>query len=510
MKIKMNSSDSNKSDSLFRQIALPFLASVVLGLAIFYSSEANKVMGLAALQGAIIVVGYGLSIAEILVVSVLLRRIIQYFLLDRLIAPTLGTPTPRLLSQMVTVITYTLAIAAVVSIVFKKDLTVFLATFGGASIVVGLALQSMIQDLFAGLTINLDRSINIGDHIKLNSRSNSGNLEIIEGKVLEIHWRTLQLIDSKGNIVLIPNNKVYDQIVTNYSRPEMFYRIDLPIFLNTEIPIGRALRILKTAALEASPKFSPANAPAPFVRINQITLHGVEYFIHIYPTFETRDDARDLVQQNVLRYLNYAELAPALEKIEEHMPATVITKTQHFANLLGTTDIFQDLSDADLELLANAAQFRSLSTGVLVAQGGEIANSLFLVIEGLLVPEDWRKKNEKGLAPKFIIGPGTLINATTVIAGGVCESSIRTKTPALLCEISYSAIEQLFLQNPNSASFLSRRVAERLSHNFINTEVSSNEQDNESNVDELYTKAFKNLRRSFAHLNLIDTNSGSI
>ena len=166
----MKSPEIDKPESIVRKLALPSILSGVLGLAIFYSSEANKVMGMEALQEAIIVVSYGLSIAEILVVSTLLRRLTQYFILDRLIAPALGTPTPRLLSQMITVIVYTLAIAAVVSIVFKKDLTVFLATFGGASIVVGLALQSMIQDLFAGLTINLDRSINIGDYIKLSKK----------------------------------------------------------------------------------------------------------------------------------------------------------------------------------------------------------------------------------------------------------------------------------------------------------------------------------------------------
>lgn len=96
--------------------------------------------------------------------------------------------------------------------------------------------------------------------------------------------------------------------------------------------------------------------------------------------------------KNVLRYLNYAKLAPALEKVEEHAPATVINKMQHVANLLGAIDIFQDLSVPDLDLLANLAQLKSLSAGIVVAQGGEIANSLFLVIEGLLEPEDWRKK----------------------------------------------------------------------------------------------------------------------
>ncbi|MEY3788464.1 MAG: hypothetical protein RLZ75_2671 [Pseudomonadota bacterium] len=496
----MKSTELNNSESLFRKLMIPFLLSVLLGLAIFYSSAANKVMGLEALQDSIIVVGYGLSIAEILIISVLFRRIIQYFILDQLIATALGTPTPRLLSQMVTVITYTLAIAAIVAIVFKKDLTVFLATFGGASIVVGLALQSMIQDLFAGLTINLDRSINIGDFIRLDN----GDNEMIEGRILEIQWRSLQLIDSKGNMVIVPNNQVYTQSITNYSRPETFYKIDLPIFLNTEVPIDQALRILNTAALEASPKFSPADAPMPSVRINQITLDGVEYFIHIYPTFATRDNARDLVQQNVLRYLNYANLTPALEKIGERTPATVINKMQHIANLLGTTDIFQDLSAPDLDLLANVTQLRSLSAGVLVVQGGEIANSVFFVIEGLLVLEDWRKKDTKNLVTKFIIGPGTLINATTFIAGGICESNIRTKSMVLLCEISYSAVEQLFLQNPQSGSYLSRRVAERLSNNCAENNAGFKQPNIESNIDELYEKVFKNLRRLFAHLKLID------
>ncbi len=488
------------SEPVLRKLLVPFVLSVLLGGFIFYGSEAYQIMGLAALENTIVIFGYALGIAEFLVLAVLVQRIVQLIFLDRLIARALGAPTPRLLSQMSSAIIYTLAVAAIVGVVFKKDLTVVLATFGGASIVIGLALQRMIQDLFAGLTINLDRSINIGDFISLSKSDN------VEGEVKEISWRTTQILNTKGNIVIVPNNLLSSNVITNFSAPALFFEIDVAVTLDIEIPVEKALRILHTAAIEASPQFSPPDAPPPKVSVQAITLQGVEYSVKVFPTFKTRTHSRDYVQRQILRHLNFAGLTPAREKSEQHdfQPNlnTHIT-SEHYAKLLGATKLFQDLAEPELQRLADLALIRQLPADTVVIQGGEIADFMFLVIEGLLVAEEWRKKvGKKFPTADTVLGPGSLVNSTAMLAGGSCDATIRTKSEVLLCEINYAVIEKLLLQKPESGHYLSRRVAEQLSRDIAAGRQSYYQQNSGNDLDELTGMVFKNLRRSFAHLKL--------
>ncbi len=496
----MNSLLPDTQESVLRKLLVPFILSVVLGSAIFYGGEAYQIMGLAALESTLVIFGYALGIAEFLVLAVLVQRIVQLLVLDRLVAKALGAPTPRLLSQMSSAIIYTLAIAAIVGVDFKKDLTVVLATFGGASIVIGLALQRMIQDLFAGLTINLDRSINIGDFISLSKTDK------VEGEVKEISWRTTQILDSNGNIIIVPNNLLSSNVITNFSAPAPFFELSIIVTLDIEIPVEKAVRILRTAAIQASPQFSPLEAPLPKVVVRAITLQGVEYSITVFPTFKTRTLSRDSVQQQILRHLNFAGLTPAREKQEQcdFQPNTgTHATTAHCAKLLGATKLFQDLAEPELQLLAGEMLVRQLPADTVLVQGGEIAGFMFLVIEGLVVAEEWRKKvGKKSPVVDAVLGPGSLVNSSAMLAGSSCDATIRTKSEVLLCEIDYTAIEKLLQQQPESGRYLSRRVAEQLSRDIVSAERSHYQQETSNDVEELSAMVFKNLRRSYAHLKL--------
>ena len=487
--------------SILRRLLIPFVLSIIFGSFIFYGNEAYQIMGLAALQNTIVIFGYALGIAEFLVLAVLVQRIVQLIILDRLIAKALGAPVPRLLSQMSSVIIYTLAIAAIVGVVFKKDLTVVMATFGGASIVIGLALQGMIRDLFAGLTINLDRSINIGDFICINRSQN------IEGEVKEISWRTTQIIDSKGNLIIVPNNQMSSSVVTNYSAPVPYFETEIVLTLDVSIPVERVLHILTVAASEAMPLFSPANAPPPAVRVRAITLQGVEYQIIFFPTFKTRTRSKNFAQQQVLRHLHYAGLMPAREKCDQFDVGNCQDNDQqarlHLAYLLGSTPLFQDLQEPELLLLADVANKQQWSAETIVVSGGDMANFMMLVVEGLLVSEEWRKKMGKTSSSDSILGPGCLVNSVAMLAGGNCPATIRAKTDVLLYEIDYAAIEKLFLQKPELAYSLSRRVAEQMIKALAQDGMSQFQNCPITDSEAMTAIILKNLRRTYAHLKLV-------
>jgi hypothetical protein len=73
----------------------------------------------------------------------------------------------------------------------------------------------------------------------------------------------------------------------------------------------------------------------------------------------------------------------------------------------------------------------------------------------------------------------------------------------LLCEINYNTIEKLLQQNPECATYLSRRAAEQLSCDISQGTNDYFQQEGiTNNIEDLTALAFNNLRRSYAHLKL--------
>lgn len=485
--------ESNNSSRLFQQILLPLLISIALGIIIFFSGDAFQILGVEALENTLAILGNIFGIVEFLTLAVLVQRVVQYVVIDRLVTSALGAPAPRLLSQISGLIIYAMAIAAIAGVVFKKDLTVVMATVGGAGIVIGLALQRVIQDLFAGLNINLDQTLKKGYHIRLQVQGIRLS-QALEGEVQEISWRTTELLDNDGNTVLIPNNVVTNSILTNFSIPANYFKLRIPVMLDFSVPVEHALSILKAAALEASPGFSPTGAPTPSVTVSKITPHGVSYTIAIYPSFKTRIKGRDLLLKQVLRHLAFSGYAPAHEKEEiiDVLPVADRSPSQNIASLLGNTQIFQDLAEPELLVLVEAAIPRELPANTIVVEAGELATFMFFVVEGLLIAK-MRQNDPQSSSGEQLLGPGTLMNSIPLLAGGSYPASIRTKTVSRIYEINASVLEKLFRHQPACAQLLSHRVAEQIREN-------NPRQDN--NIDTLTAMVFKHIRRSFSYLQL--------
>ena len=87
-----------------------------------------------------------------------------------------------------------------------------LATLGVAGLAVALALQDTLANVFAGFYIVADRSIKVGDYVKLDSGE--------EGFVEDVSWRNTRIRLWANNMVIVPNSKLIQSIVTNYDLPQ--------------------------------------------------------------------------------------------------------------------------------------------------------------------------------------------------------------------------------------------------------------------------------------------------
>ena len=90
------------------------------------------------------------------------------------------------------------AALSVVAYVFSAPVGTLIATSGVFAIILGLALQSTLSDVFSGIALNLSRAYAVGDWIVLSDG--------IEGRVVETNWRATHLLNASNDLVVVPNS----------------------------------------------------------------------------------------------------------------------------------------------------------------------------------------------------------------------------------------------------------------------------------------------------------------
>ncbi len=92
------------------------------------------------------------------------------------------------------------------------QITTLITALGIGSLAVALALQDTLSNLFAGIHILIDRPVQVGQFVKLDSGE--------KGYVTQIGWRSVRVRMLPNNMVVIPNSKLVNSVLTNYYYPK--------------------------------------------------------------------------------------------------------------------------------------------------------------------------------------------------------------------------------------------------------------------------------------------------
>jgi small-conductance mechanosensitive channel len=154
-----------------------------------------------------------------------------------------------------------------------------LATLGVGGLAVALALKDTLSNFFAGFHIIANRQIRVGDYLRLDSGE--------EGHVNDISWRTTQIKTLQGNFVLIPNSKLTELIVTNYTLQEKEMSVVVGLGVHYSSDLEKVERVACEVAAEVMREV-PGGVPGftPFIRYHtfgdssinfSVTLRGKEF-----------------------------------------------------------------------------------------------------------------------------------------------------------------------------------------------------------------------------------------
>ena len=148
---------------------------------------------------------------------------------------------PGLIHKVVTFIIFIIAIFVILGY-FRLDITPMIAGVGIGALAVGLALQSTLSNFFAGIHLLSDRPINVGDFIELDEKT-SGIIE-------DIGWRSTRIRMLTDNLLIIPNAKLADSNIINYSMP----KDDSSIWVPCGVAYESDLKKVEKVTLEVAKK----------------------------------------------------------------------------------------------------------------------------------------------------------------------------------------------------------------------------------------------------------------
>lgn len=149
------------------------------------------------------------------------------------------------------------------------DLSLILTGSVGLLVGFGLGLQDVFKDLIAGVVLLLEGNIKIGDIVEISGSSNQSS---VVAKILKINPRTTQIETREGNVLIIPNTRLTQHQVENWSHGSALSRFTIEIVVDYASDIELVSKLLIDTAM-SHPKVKK-NQPI-FVRMANFSDNGL-------------------------------------------------------------------------------------------------------------------------------------------------------------------------------------------------------------------------------------------
>jgi small-conductance mechanosensitive channel/CRP-like cAMP-binding protein len=342
----------------------------------------------------------------------------------------------RLFPDLTAAAIYTAAVSVVVISVLALPIGGLLATSGVLAIVLGLALQNTLADVFAGIAFGIEAPFNVGDRISLADK--------IEGTVVQMNWRSIRILTDGDDVAIVPNSVVAKSDIVNRSFPtrvrSAFIELSCPAASNPE-------RVIDT--LQQSTLLCPTILPVPLPSAALTRLGSIESRYRV--SFSVSDTehlstTKDVLFRHARRQLYYSGLY--FPRAAQH-PATPDEGTGppvHAAMpLLQDMILFEALEPEQLAGLAAQLTPRSLEPGeVLFAQGGTEA-TLFIMVAGILQIDQHPELSGERTAS--FIGAGEYIGEVSLLTGAPYAVTATARTHCKLYALDCTVIKPLLAAN---------------------------------------------------------------
>ena len=391
-----------------------------------------------------------------IIVSFAVLRLALYMYGDLFIVRWRKGSFPAAFKNIITAVVIIMVTLLLLKELLQINVTSLIATTTVLTATIGLAFQSTLANMLAGLTIHLEKPLKQGDWISAGGH---------EGRVLDITLRSTRIMTVENNEVFIPNSKVLSEAVVNYSLPD-------PICIR-KLTVGVSYRVAPNAVRKAIAEVLGSvpgveTKPGPVVRVAS---YG-DFSVHYEMRFALREYQRYLETEaeimNLLWYrfrrdnieIPYPIQTVHLKEVTaETLRADRERELGDTLSLVEKVDILSALSAEERRTLVDAVGVKTYAAGECPVRQGDAGDSFYIIKQGtvdVIVEQD----GGRGVVVATL-GPGNFFGEMSLLTGAARTASIRVKEDAEFVVIDRESFRDTLVRNPSIAESLSAILAER-------------------------------------------------
>ena len=263
--------------------------------------------------------------------------------------------------------------AAALKTAFNLDMGSILTSSAILTAVIGFSMQDTIGSLAAGLLMQSEKSLELGQWIKV------GN---VTGRVVETNWRFTKLETLMEYHVYIPNNNIPKNDLINFSscRHYVWVEVKLPAPLN--VPPVKA----KYAIMEALGKCSLVKCPpGPRIYFDEVSDHRALYNIWFaVERFDLQYNARDQVMTTLWYAFQAEGISWPRPRREVYMTELIREPdlSPEVVETIKPIKLFQGLPDKELRFLALSSTIAEFPAETRIVSEGDADSKLYIILEG--------------------------------------------------------------------------------------------------------------------------------
>lgn len=344
----------------------------------------------------------------------------------------------RLVFDLSAAAIYGSAAAIMLASVFALPVTGLIATSGAIAILLGLALQNTLADVFAGIAVGIEAPFRIGDNIRVGDRA--------EGEVVQINWRSIHVLTEDDSVAVLPNSLVAKSDLVNRSSPAARSTVAVELGHPAEVAPELVIEKLREAIL-----LLPEAMPRPAPRVLLAELGGAVNGYSVRFSVETAATvalARDRFLRSARRQLAALgfDAGNASAEPESAGPSGV-------ARLLRGLALMEPLDDAEVVRLAAAVERCRFEPGEVLFAEGDGDSALWIVASGVV---EVARAAGAGRDVLGSVGAGDYLGEIALLSGNAHAATATARSHTLAFRVSGETLGPLLAANPALSAALER------------------------------------------------------
>ncbi|MFA4974193.1 MAG: mechanosensitive ion channel family protein [bacterium] len=361
---------------------------------------------------------------------------------------------PNLTKDFILFAIYALIIFIVLREKGGVNLAGLITTSAVLTAMIGLAAQNLLGNLFAGLSLQLERPYAIGDWIGYGDKV---------GRVVGIGWKSTRIINFESEMIYVPNLDIVKTLVTNYSKPSRLHtmKINVGVEYNAQPSMVRKV-FLDTLREEAR----ILKVPAPVVRVIDYGDFAITYQLRFtYEDYGISPELRASVMNRIWYALrrNGIKIPFPIRDVQHHhierTHAEAEAKKERAAarEELEKVPILGPLSAQARDTIASSMRMETYADGETVVWQGDAGDSMYILHSGsceVLVGKD-------STIPVATLTPPSFFGEMSLLTGEPRSATVRARCDSILFAIDKAVFAEILSRDASITEALAQALALR-------------------------------------------------